>query len=259
MKQGETAFTSLNINCKLRHVEITATEDGDCGYEIKSTRFSKIIHEIKGATLYITEKLNRLFIFTFFFDMLRGLSKFDIKIKIPKNRKLDVVTLKNTSGNTTVKEIRCIMVDMRATSGNISFAAGSAEQFRAGQTSGRLNIDGCQLENAEIKNTSGKVEISQARMRGLAVSTTSGKVGFTGDLTGYAEIKSTSGGIDLDLTAKKQNYDLNIDVLSGNIYIDGQKQPRQKGIRHSKDNAGRNELRVKTISGHVRLNFGGEK
>jgi hypothetical protein len=116
MKHDLASFRNIDINAKVRNVKIDIAGDNTYGYEIENRRYSKIHHAMKGATLCITEKLNRLFLFGHVIDVLRGLKKLDIKIHIPKNAELGTVTLKNTSGNTVVKEMECGTLDMNTMS-----------------------------------------------------------------------------------------------------------------------------------------------
>jgi Putative adhesin len=294
MTSDKKSFKNINVKVKLRNVEFIISGDRAYEYEVYDKSYSKIIHEIKGSTLTITEKINYFLMFNYIIDLLRGLNRFDIKIYFPKGSEFDAVNLKNTIGSASVNEINCKMLELDSTSGNLSVASCIAENFKARQTSGKLNIDGCMIGNTldinstsgcisvaassidnlkikktsgrikingtkigygEINKTSGNLEIKDTDTRGLKISTTSGNTVFTGILAGKSDIKSTSGSIMLDIASKKQNYNIYADVLSGYIYIDGKKQNCQKEKQYNKSENGQNELRLKTTSGYIRVAF----
>jgi hypothetical protein len=255
MNRGNNSFKNIQVKVKLPNVETVITEDDTYGCEIRGKRYSKIIPEIKDSTLFITEKINYLLMAIYILDILHGAEKAGVTIYIPRESSLDAVYLRNITGNTDIKEIKCKKLEFNATSGNILAAACSAENFNARQTSGRLNMDGCRIGNGEIRNNSGNLNIKNTNLQGLKISTTSGNTVFTGVVIGKTDIKSTSGNIALDIAAKKQNYGIYIDIHSGNAYIDGQKQKRLKDKQFNQSENSRNELRLRTLSGNVIIDF----
>jgi DUF4097 and DUF4098 domain-containing protein YvlB len=241
----------------LQNVEIKHSEDGACGYAIRGRYRGGILHGIKDSTLSVTEKVFHMHRVLRLFEFLRDADKASIVISVPKDSSLDAVSVKNISGKTAIQGIQCQALEIRTASGKTSVAASHAAVFKARQTSGRLTVDGCTMENADVGTSSGNVEMKDTRPRGLKISSSSGNTTLSGIPTGNTEIQSTSGGITLDIADKKQNYDVDIDVSGGKIYIDGQKQTGRKRSSARRNGNGGNGLRLKTTGGDVKVNFHG--
>jgi hypothetical protein len=252
MEQAKVSFKNINVNVLFHKLEIINTENSEYRYEINGRNNSKIIHEMKNETLNIMYNFS---LYNHLCDVMYGMNKFNIKIFVPKNVPFDIISIKNTSGMINIKETSCKIFDLQTTSGNISIAAGRAENFKAKQTSGKLNFDGCIIGNAEIKKTSGNLEIINSKIQGLQISSTSGNTVFSGVLTGKTNIESTSGSINLVIDSKKDNYNIQIDATSGRIILDGQKIEKKKDKQYNKSENCQNNLRLKSTSGNVLVNF----
>jgi DUF4097 and DUF4098 domain-containing protein YvlB len=290
MEQNTKQFSNIDISALFQKVEIEASNDGKYGYEITSRENSKIIHEIKDSTLYITY---RFYLLNFIFDIMHGRKNYSIKVFIPKDARLDAVKISNESGNISVKNTVSGKFDLKSTSGNISASAVNSENFKSvqtsgdlritdmksgsietgstsgkiyltgctaknfktSQTSGTLFIDGCRIDNFERDSTSGSFEIRKTDMQGLKSKSTSGTADFKGGLAGKSEIQTTSGDILLDITGKKQDYSIDCKISSGNIYIDGEKLAGKKEKQISPTSKNGNELNLKTTSGDIKLKF----
>jgi len=252
MEQAEGVFKNINVNVIFQKVEIVNTEDSVCRYVINGRNSSKIHHAIKEDTLTITYKFA---LFNYISDMMYGINKFTITIFAPKDAQFDTIRVKNTSGNIDIKAIKCQMISLQSTSGNISLADSNAENLKVIQTSGRLNFDTCIMGNVVINNTSGNLDFKNTKIQGLKISTTSSNTSFTGLLTGETDIRSTSGSIHLTLDSKKENYNLFIDGLSGSMMLDGQKLEKKKNKQYNQSENRQNNLRLKSLSGNVEINF----
>jgi hypothetical protein len=255
MKKSNEHFKNINVNVKLRNVKFIITDDNTYGYEFNDKSYSKISHEIKNSTLNITEKLNYLMAYNYFFDLLRGINNDNINIYIPKDSVFENVIITNTTGNINLNNINTQSIDLISTSGNITASEIKTNFLKSKQTSGKLNVNGSIINNCEIKNTSGKIVINNLDQSNLKISTTSGGVTIKGILSGKTEIKSTSGSITLGILDKKQNYNIYTEQTSGKIFINGIKQERKKGNIYNKSENKQNDLKLKTTSGNVKINF----
>ena len=249
------SFANVRLNVLSLQVELTPSEDGSSGYEIRSRHPGGIRHETADSTLRISEKIFSPHRILRMLDRLLGAETSRIVIRVPREETLGEVGLTNVGGGTDIHGLTCRALEVRTTSGNVAVSASGAECFSARQTSGRLTVDDCALDAADIGSSSGAVELTNTRTGGLTIHTTSGKAVVAGVPGGRTDIRTSSGAILLDIADRMENYDLDVGVSGGAIYVDGRKHGKAKLTQTGRRDGGGNALRLKTAGGDVKLNF----
>jgi DUF4097 and DUF4098 domain-containing protein YvlB len=217
---GDT-LKNINISVAIQNVEFVVTQDGTYGYEINRNYKSKIDHDIKDATLYITEKINFLHIFLFFpfiYDLFNGWNKANICIYVPNYAHLESVLLKNSYAKTFIKQMNTKSLDLKTNAGNIVLEKSNTDDLLVKITSGNLRIDYCTIGNGEICSTSGNISFIKSRSDNIKVSQSSGNLQIKDCMTKIGDISSTSGNIfiktsNMDkITVKQKSGKLKIEV-----------------------------------------------
>jgi len=108
------------------------------------------------------------------------------------------VNIRNTAMDIYIPEIALEQMDIKVVSGNITIKGLDASQLNVKSTSGDISAEDLLAENLHIESTSGNISVTE--------------------YTGAVEISSTSG--DIKLITSKENGDISMNVISGNIYIE---------------------------------------
>lgn len=175
-----------------------------------------------------------------------GLVSGSIKMsEVPCEKYLNLDT---TSGDVDLKNINCNQtLDIDTTSGTVSLADITVNgNMEFDSTSGNLK-----LTNVEVKGElscdaiSGEIAGDNVSVKSFESSSTSGDIEIDA-FTVEKEISgdSISGSFDLKLTDSQQNYDIEVDTISGSVNIP----------MNSKGKGGK-ELEFSTTSGDVNVEF----
>lgn len=162
----------------------------------------------------------------------------NLDVGVPKNYygKLDV---KTASGDVNVKNLKTKEIKIVSLSGEIEIynIENSGEAFIK-TTSGNIKIDEFESQNSRVGSVSGEIDCEDIKSSERFIAdATSGSVNVANLDTDYSEFKTVSGEIYID-NSKKINSAITTsgDVNIQNLEID-------------------NELRIRTLSGEVNLDF----
>ena len=202
-----------------------------------------------------------------------------VVVYVPENFEFSEVFIKSTSGDTRFesdvsakKEIR-----LNSTSGNILSEGGiSSENVFMDATSGDIGVEKLNCTAGKVRTTSGRVKIGECTGLKTEFYATSGNISvkkFTG--IGF-DVKTTSGNINLELTGVPEKAS-SVECISGNINFSipgkskfsvtafctsGSFNDRFNGNRFTPHgnftqhyNGGGTELKIRTSSGNINLNY----
>lgn len=188
-------FKSIDMRDVECDTVLLPSSDGKCRIECSENK--NIVHsvEVSDGVLKIRRNDFRRWYEHIGFMWWNNMS---LTVYLPKSE-YDTLYLETVSGNITVPEnISFGSVEVRSTSGNISFSAVSKNGIWAKTVSGDINIKNTAGGKAEVQSTSGNIYLENMKVDDIIVKTTSGKAelnSFNADWN--TEIYSTSGDVRL--------------------------------------------------------------
>jgi len=224
-----------------------------------------------------------------FFDGYRD----RVRIILPSNVELDVVSIKTGSGNINIGGFQANRTEINNSFGNVDinsitssnmqlelssgrftglslntqslifnnrfgnslFQALVADSIQAESSSGDMAFRNCEFGYAEISNSFGKINATGMVSSDSTITAKSGDININGDLTGNTVIHSDFGNVDLTLPYSKTNYSYNISVSFGKITFDGERMKDQTTLTSGAPLE--NHLNLSAKSGDISVSFKG--
>lgn len=200
--------------CEARdgETEIVATErtsGNAANLELKCT--------VENGTLTISQQLKPLFwlpIYWFSF----GQRELEVAVPSEVFDRLQNFELRNSSGDSQVSDLRCKTAEVNVSSGSARFTNAAVEERAKLQlSSGALDMDAANLGACELEVSSGNADVSGAmESLDLAVSSGHATVACSNNDLGRANVRLTSGGIDL-LLPETAGFDAAVSKTSGSF------------------------------------------
>ena len=173
-----------------------------------------------------------------------------IKIYLPDGAEFENVKLESKSGDFVLKGFRANTLNIYNIAGDVDIFNVEAGKMYVSLTSGDIDALNLIADSCDMKLVSGDVEISQIDIQSLNLRNISGDFQARGKLRN-STISLTSGDVSLNLQGKNSDYKKDIDMLSGDLYID-----RVKTKNYGRDNfTAENSIKIEATSGDVSLNF----
>jgi DUF4097 and DUF4098 domain-containing protein YvlB len=213
-----------------------------------------------------------------------------IKVFIPTDTMLDIVSVKTSSGSIEIGDIRALSVQVNSATGNIRLSnllstylqaattsgniTGSiinaenfiyntrtgdgrlqtinAEMFSAHSTSGDLTITGSNFTAVNVTARTGTITGNGIRSLSTSVQTTSGNIRLSGDFSGETEIQARTGDIRISTSRERDDYSFAISSRVGTIRFDGERFTNEIMSSPTQEN----HIKITTTSGDIDVNFG---
>ncbi len=182
-----------------------------------------------GGTLKISEYDKHGFLW-FDFNWL-STRKSNITVYIPADFVAEEVKLRSGAGNVTIEALRAENLMIECGIGDLKGYNIAAEKTKVDGGVGNLTLTNVNLKNANIDCGIGEVRIE-------------------GKLLGDSKIDCGVGGIDIDITGRREDYDLDVDAGVGTIRVDGKKHSDSDNSRKSE-----HSIKVDGGIGKVRIDF----
>lgn len=247
-KISKTAIQPITeIEVDVASAEIQIIPSADYGFEINSRKNPQITYTNENGKLKISQSGNYFWkIFGFDFNF----SHDSIKIFLPEDAKLQTVYLKTMSGKVSIGKLQCQTLNVRAVSGSVSAEKLVSDTTDVNCTSGNVTINESKSEKFNLNLTSGSLKASGIQSNGLTADLTSGSATIEGELLGANTFKLISGSLRLNISGAKQDYRRFVNVISGSIYIDG-----EKNNTGDSNSSAKNSLNINLTSGSARIDF----
>jgi lia operon protein LiaG len=281
-----TSFKNIDIDAGFTDVEFVSSDT--YGIEIKSdnARWDRLL---ENDTLTISLVRNsRVQIMNFnFLPIVRNY----VKIFIPNDSVLGTITVKTSSGDVNLRDIRAESIDINSTTGNIrlygissnylqtSSTSGNiigsvlqansfihntrtgdgrlqvmnVERFSAESTSGDLTITGSDLVMASITARTGNIIGNDILLLNANVQTTSGDIRLNGEFLGEMEIQARTGDVRVSTSGERNDYSYTLSSRTGTIRLDGERFSNEITSRPTQER----HIAITTTSGDINLSFTG--
>jgi DUF4097 and DUF4098 domain-containing protein YvlB len=121
-------------------------------------------------------------------------------------------------------------------------------------TAGKTNIGNTKADVFDLTITAGELTASNLESKDLKLKMSAGQVRLSGTFTGNSDIQVSSGKVIMDINGAEKDFNRNIKVTSGSVYIDGARAGSGNVNLNVNNNAG-NTLNVKVTAGDIKINF----
>jgi DUF4097 and DUF4098 domain-containing protein YvlB len=176
--------------------------------------------------------------------------KCDLEINAPEKAGLNIntvsakISVENFNADASIESISGKIdikgnfpsLEARSTSGDLKIE-GDSGNMEIRNTSGEITINGSG-NDVDITSISGRVELDGRYLR-IKAKTVSGRITINGDETDYADLHSTSGGINFDFIPKDK-ADIYAETTSGKIELN---VPKNLSAR----------IRLDSFSGRIKI------
>jgi len=282
------SFRNINIDAGFSDVEFVSSNA--YGIEINSD-YAELDWTLENDTLTISlVRSSRVQIFNFNFSLR---DRNYIRVFIPNDAAFDSVTVKASSGDVRIGDIRATSVEVNITSGNIwlndissdylqvgstsgnitssaintkdfihNIRSGNgrlqtinAERFSAEITTGDLSITEGELGAVNITGQSGNITVNDITSSSLNVQVTSGDIRLSGDFSGESAIQVRSGNVRVSTSRERNDHSFDLSTRSGTITFDGERLRNETTLRSSP--ILENHINITSTSGNVDVGFTG--
>lgn len=241
-QRDTTEISQIEIDTASADIEIIPSD----GYGFDLTGRS-LVYSFEDGKLKVDQK-NSLFKWRLFGFYNENES---IKIYLPSGAYLENVNIESSSGRIKVTELNADAIYIDLVSGQTTMRSIEANTITAESTSGDIDISDAKADRFDFVLTSGHLTMSGIESDGFAAKLTSGGAGLEGDFRGSNIIEVTSGNVNMDITGRKNDYSRFISVVSGSVFIDG-----ERGAGNDSNTGAHNSLEIDVTSGSVKINFG---
>lgn len=223
--------------------EIKVTTGGDL-VVIKATKVAKSDSEpeaVKGlekVSIKVEEKPDKVEVVVDYPKVLTGLEDVRVNFDITLPEGIKLIT-HSVSGDISVDGVA--VMEIESVNGDINISRGF-EDINISVVSGDIKIDntGKASENLNVSAVNGEIELT------VSLPESGGKY----------SLSAVSGAIKLTIQGSTENYDINVDTISGSVDSD---LPLEKtggfvGAEYNaKAGAGDNQISISTVSGSVKI------
>lgn len=234
-------ISAIEIDTASSDIEIIPSDE--YGFDITG---KSLIYSFKDGKLKIVQK-NTIFKWRLFGFYTQNDT---IKIYLPGNANLESVNIRTASGKIRVTDLNADVINIGLVSGQTTMRSIVADTITLASTSGNIDITGASASRFDCVLTSGELTMSKIESDGFSADLTSGNASLAGDFRGDNRIKLTSGNVNIDMLGKKSDYSRFISVISGSVYIDGE---RANG--NDSNTGALNSLDIDVTSGSVKISF----
>lgn len=133
------------------------------------------------------------------------------------------------------------VLDINATSAEVTVSDFSANTFNVSETSGDADISNINADTSKVHSVSGEITIENMTVTEIDLNTVSGEIRLTGVTADNVKSNTTSGGQEFNGTFK----DVDADSVSGEISVTSNVDP--------------DRMKIHTTSGGITITFPGNK
>lgn len=188
--------------------------------------------ELRGRTLFIQDPKTRRGLRRFSFNNWRG---GQIRITLPGGSSASYETfhIETANGAITLPALAIEDVHCAAVNGEISLSGVMADRLRCGTVNGGIKLTACYAHQS------------------AHCETVNGGIVLTGELRGKTHAETVNGGLRIESVLPITAYNLDLDAVSGGVYIDDEKHRKSVHISHQAENT----IQAKTVNGSIKLGF----
>lgn len=281
------------IHINTSYIDVIFEESSFYGIEIKlSDGDNPIDWHLQDGKLEVTEKNEtNIKLFSFDFSFLDKNTVPYIKLYLPKDAYLNIlsiktnnanvhlsnfnvkeINLKNKYGKTDIEKIQSNnakieiengdfyvknmivdQIDLNSKYGNVAVDDITSDSLHMELKNGNLKLNNIDTKTMTIKNKYGDIIGKDISSIDSFLETKNGNIDLNGNLSGMTESLSTYGKIILNLKGEKSYYNLDLNSKYGKIILDGEKNSNTE-ISQIGQNAD-SKLKIKTNNGDISLYF----
>lgn len=159
-------------------------------------------------------------------------SKGIVYVYVPKNQELNKLDIDSGVGNIKVSDM-------------------NIQRFNIDCGVGRVDCKNIVADRADIEGGVGSLTLSDVELNGLDLEGGVGSMNISGILTGRTCIEGGMGSVDVDITGKKDDYNIKSESGIGGVFVDGDKIGSVNYYSEKKDNI----LSLEGGMGSINVNF----
>ena len=140
----------------------------------------------------------------------------ELTVTLPEGSAFDHVTVRATSGELNLPEVKADTLNLQVTSGDIR-AAAEAKKITAGSTSGSISLKAAgETEAISAGATSGSIQVEAANVDDIRATATSGNILISAAHAKACDAGATSGALTVDLGEADQ---VKVSSTSGTVSV----------------------------------------
>lgn len=188
--------------------------------------------EMHGQTLFIEEKPPRSIFKRFSFRQWKGGM---IRITVPQRPAagFELFHIESVNGAIVLPALAVERVYCETVNGAVTLAGVTADSLHAESVNGAVSATGCYAHAC------------------AHCETVNGSLTLSGELRGETHCETVNGGIHVATALPVTEYTLDLETVSGSVYLDGEKHRKEVHIAH---HAG-NSIHAEAVNGSIRLEF----
>lgn len=250
----------INFTKEFEDIKSIKVESGDISVTILPTDKEQIMVKAEHVSKNVKARqigdelvIDNCFYIGDWFNWFNDRNKMSsITIFLPKDITLLEADIESGSGELDVRDMSVDNFMLDGGSGDITLSGISATEYEIDLGSGDCVVKESKLEDGELDSGSGKVYFKDCTIADTEFSTGSGSIEFDGKLLGENTFDGGSGALNVKLHNPITDYNIDIDLGSGNGYINGKRIDDE----YCEDHADcQNEIIIDGGSGRVDLDF----
>lgn len=144
---------------------------------------------------------------------------------------------------------------LESVNGSISVPAIKLEMLRCNAVNGSIKADGVKAASIYCENVNGSAKITDCEASSLCCGkTVNGSVIISGRIKGKISMESVNGSTRFSTEYSLNDFNCNIDTVSGSAYLNGVKQRKHLTLVNSNASS---TLSASTVNGSVHADFAG--
>ena len=145
----------------------------------------------------------------------------------------DNFRIETVNGSVTLPALAIENVHCETVNGEISLSGVVADRLHCEAVNGNLKLTSCYAhQSAHCENVNGGIQLG-------------------GELRGKTHAETVNGGIHIATALPITAYDLDLETVSGGVYLDGEKHRKEVHISHRAENT----MHAETVNGSIKLEF----
>jgi Uncharacterized conserved protein len=175
----------------------------------------------------------------------------DGKVNIQKGE-INDLNIDVGSGNVNIEDVNAKNMMCKTRDGNNTLRNVSVKaNMILDNSSGKIKLKNILAEHLNIIAIDSRIEAEEMQLQGLDIKQTATNVMMSGKLEGESKIISTDGNVTLSLYGEYEDYNYSINVVDGNISLDGKKEAQKTEIQNNAENS----IGISTKSGNVTISY----
>ncbi|MDR2296576.1 MAG: DUF4097 domain-containing protein, partial [Clostridiales Family XIII bacterium] len=144
-----------------------------------------------------------------------------IEITYPDGARLADISVEAAAGDVNVLDLAAASLSVVCAAGNLEIENSEIDKLRVSLNAGKCEIKDTRAGDAEVEMDAGSLKAKDFDCGALRGSLRMGEVDVEGSLRGDVDISADMGDVSVRTDLPKSKYRLDLDVLLGNVTVDG--------------------------------------